>query len=134
MHDAACTSEPTSNSYCYVNAVRNANPADLYYYQLPLGIGIPKTAVLTCSSCSVSVMNVYAAALRNPVTASLLTGLKATYDSANALSAQSCGSVFAQGSLAGSGAISIMRGSLLSSMCLTVALSAFIWVVSEQLS
>jgi len=108
MHDVACLGDPTTGTYCYLNAVRNSNPSDSYYYQLPLGISLPKVSTPTCSACSKSVMAIYATALQDAVTGPLLTGLKATYDTSAALSVQLCGAGFAQTALV-SAAISLLR-------------------------
>ncbi|KAF4618585.1 hypothetical protein D9613_010091 [Agrocybe pediades] len=136
MHDAACLTSPGTNSYCYVNAVRNSNPADLYYYQLPLGIGIPKVSTsLTCSQCSVSVMRVYASALTDLSTAPLLTGLKSTYDDAASYSAQVCGANFAQASFSsGAAAGHLKRRTSWTSSVTSVGMFAAAWTVLRYLS
>jgi len=66
------------------------------YYGLPLGIKLPKTSTPTCSACTKSVMGLYSSALKDPVQASLLTGLHTTYEPSAALSVQLCGAGFAQ--------------------------------------
>ncbi|KAK2461305.1 hypothetical protein APHAL10511_006832 [Amanita phalloides] len=94
MYDAACHVDPATNSYCYVEAVQNSNPSDLYIYQLPLNIMFPNSANPTCSPCSKDIMNLYIAALQNPTLALDLNALVATYNSgARALDTQ-CGSSF----------------------------------------
>ena len=96
MHDAACLEDPTTDTYCYLNAVRASKPSDLYYYNLPLGVKLPKTVAPSCSSCTKSVMALYASTLKNSSKSTSLTGLKTTYDSAAALSQSNCGADFAQ--------------------------------------
>lgn len=96
MYDAACSSDPISNSYCYIDAAANTSPADLYLYQLPLGINLPKTATgLTCSPCSKSILNIYSTALEDKSTADDLTGLKATYEISAKMVDAACGGNFA---------------------------------------
>src|ERR1700760_3213443 len=57
MYDAACTlTDPTTNSYCFLNAAHNSNPSDLYLYQLPIGSAYPNSSTPTCSSCSKSLL------------------------------------------------------------------------------
>jgi len=96
MHDAACLADPTSNTYCYINAVRNPNPSDSYYYGLPIGTKLPKSSTPTCSACTKSIMGIYSSALEDPVQRPLLTGLQTTYEPSADLSVQLCGAVFAQ--------------------------------------
>ena len=108
MHDAACLADPTTNAYCYLSAVQNPNPSDLYFYSLPLGIPLPTTATPTCSACSKSLMGIYATALQDPSQAKLLTGLKSAYEVSVQIAAQFCGSTFALTSI--SDAISLYRG------------------------
>jgi len=97
MYDAACATDPISNTYCYINAAANTSPADLYLYQLPLGIGLPKAAKgLTCSPCSKTVLNIYASALDDKETADDLTGLKDTYETSVKMVDVACGGSFAR--------------------------------------
>lgn len=108
MYDVACQVDPTSNTYCYLNAVSNSNPVDSYYYALPLGIPVPSSAVPTCSTCSKSVMGVYSAALQNSTEASQLSGLQETYEATAKLTVAYCGANFATTGL-GSSAITSFR-------------------------
>jgi len=96
MHDAACQVDPTTNSYCYLSAVQNTNPSDLYFYSLPLGIPLPNSSKPSCSSCSKTIMGIYATALQqDPPQSKLLTGLKKSYGVSAQVAAQFCGSSFA---------------------------------------
>ncbi|KDR80289.1 hypothetical protein GALMADRAFT_62417 [Galerina marginata CBS 339.88] len=130
MHDVACEADPSSNTYCYLNAVRNSNPSDSYYYQLPLGIPLPKSSVPTCSACAKSVMGIYATALQDATTGPLLTGLQSTYESSARLSVQFCGSGFANTALVNAALSTVRRPSAL----LAGFLGAFVWIISAQLS
>lgn len=107
MYNAACAKDPTSNTYCYVDAVANQNPSDLYLYQLPLGISLPNTVTnMSCSPCSGDLFGIYAAALENKTSANALSALKSTYESAADFAAQQCGNTFATTNIA-SGAMAL---------------------------
>ena len=124
MHDTACLADPTTNAYCYLSAVQNTNPSDLYFYSLPLGIPLPTTATPSCSACSKSIMGIYATALQDPSQAKLLTGLKSAYKVSAQISAQFCGSAFALTSI--SPAISLYGGW---STIFTGSIFALIWTI-----
>ena len=96
MRDTGCLSDPTTNTFCYLNAVRNANPSDLYFYQLPLGIGLPNTSTPLCSACTRSIMGFYAHALKDSEQAKSLTELKTTYGPAASLAVKHCGASYAE--------------------------------------
>ncbi|KAF8622380.1 hypothetical protein AX15_007062 [Amanita polypyramis BW_CC] len=94
MYDVACATNPATNAYCYVEAVQNSNPADMYLYQLPINIAFPNSATPTCSACSKDVLNTYLAAVQDPTQSGNLKALAATYNSgARAVDIQ-CGSTF----------------------------------------
>jgi hypothetical protein len=95
MRDTACLPDPATNIFCFLNAVRNSDPTDLYFYQLPLGIALPLTANPLCSPCTGSVLGLYAQALLDPTQADSLAALKKTYKPAAALAIKSCGSTYA---------------------------------------
>lgn len=102
VRNAGCLiSQAGTQSFCYVDAVHNTNPADLYLYQLPLGVSFPNNTTPSCSACAGSVLGVFAGALQadggpSPGNGST-NGLKETYDAAAALSAnpQRCGAGYA---------------------------------------
>lgn len=96
MHDTSCLVDPTTNTYCFLTAVWNPNPSDLYYYQLPLGIDLPNSSTPSCNACTKSVMGIYAAAVQNSAQAPGLTDLKATYEPAAELSVGLCGAGYAK--------------------------------------
>jgi hypothetical protein len=96
LHDAACLTDPTTNSYCYLKAVGNSNPVDAYYFGIPLGIPLPKQSLtLTCSSCAKTLMHNYATALKDPAQAPLLAPMQTAYTTSVTISAGTCGSSFA---------------------------------------
>lgn len=94
MHDSACLANPTTNAYCYLTAVQNSNPSDLYFYSLPLGIPLPGTATPSCSPCSKTIMGIYATALQNPSQAKLLTALESAYGVSAQIAVQFCGATY----------------------------------------
>lgn len=89
MRDTACLVDQQTNSYCYVEAVRNTNPSDLYFYQLPLGIGLPPNTTPSCSACTKSVMQLYAQSNN-------LTALTSTYNTAATIADSACGEGYVQ--------------------------------------
>jgi len=96
MYTAGCLSDPNTNTYCYLNAVHNSIPSDVYMYQLPLGLTFPKTATPTCSTCAKSLMAVYANGLQNATTGSHLSALATSYPGAAQLATKACGSSYAK--------------------------------------
>ncbi|CAA7264366.1 unnamed protein product [Cyclocybe aegerita] len=126
MHDVGCEIDPTNNAYCYLNAVRNQNPTDSYYYNLPLGVKLPRTAQPTCSSCSRTIMGKYAAALEDSAQRSALTGLLATYEASAEVSVQQCGADFAKtGIVSGSAALRSETA-----RTLTIGFAVVAWLLS----
>ncbi|KAF5311130.1 hypothetical protein D9619_008071 [Psilocybe cf. subviscida] len=96
LHDAACQVDPTTNSYCYLKAVANTNPVDVYYFGIPLGIPLPaQSLTLTCSTCAKTLMHNYATALKDPAQAPLLDAMQKAYTTSVTLTAGTCGSSFA---------------------------------------
>ncbi|TFK67343.1 hypothetical protein BDN72DRAFT_105336 [Pluteus cervinus] len=99
MYNTGCLTDPTTSSYCFVNAVHSSSPSDFYYYQLPLGISVPKKTIPSCSACTRSVLSVYAAALQNGSSSDQLDQLKDTYNDAASAAVQACGADYAQSNL-----------------------------------
>lgn len=131
MHDVACLADPTSNTYCYINAVRNPDPSDSYYYGLPVGTRLPKTSTPTCSACSKSIMGIYSSALKDPAQRPLLTGLQTTYEPSAALSVQLCGAVFAQTNIVSAAVPTLGRPSWILSGTLA---AIFAWTILSSTS
>ncbi|KAJ2926987.1 hypothetical protein H1R20_g10082, partial [Candolleomyces eurysporus] len=101
MRDAACLTDPTTNTYCFVNAARDTNPTNLYYYSLPLGHKIPERSTdPQCTACLKSLMGLYGTALKDANQAKVLTGLLSTYEGAAEKTLGKCGAGFAQTGLA----------------------------------
>ena len=90
LRDTACLADQGTNEYCYIEAVVNSNPADLYLYSLPLGIALPSTVTPSCSACTKSVMGQYAQNGMN------LTALNEVYNGAASVVNKVCGNGFAQ--------------------------------------
>jgi hypothetical protein len=94
MATVGCLPDISTNTYCYVRAVYNPNPSDVYFYQLPLGVQLPHSTSPSCSACIKTMMGLYAQALKNE-TKGALTGLEATYGTAANLANSKCGSGYA---------------------------------------
>ncbi|KAF9269896.1 hypothetical protein L218DRAFT_952093 [Marasmius fiardii PR-910] len=104
-HRLGCLTDPASNTYCYVSAVRNTNPADVYLYGLGLGTQFPDMgkANPTCSACSRQILGIYGGAAANGTGSDkallgkmALDDLEATYPPAARIWANACGDTFAQ--------------------------------------
>ncbi|KAG1790180.1 uncharacterized protein HD556DRAFT_739561 [Suillus plorans] len=95
MRQAACSVDPVTNAYCYVEAVASSDASSYYFYQLPLGQALPQITSGACNSCTKSLMSMYSAALSS-ANATSLTGLQATYGDAATKLNNVCGSPYAQ--------------------------------------
>ncbi|KAJ7739968.1 hypothetical protein DFH07DRAFT_839461 [Mycena maculata] len=95
MRNAGCLVDPSTNTYCYVDAVRNSNPSDTYFYSIPLGVSIPNNTIASCSGCTKSLMTLYYAALQNSSEAPSLSALQGAYESAAKVAVADCGSAYA---------------------------------------
>lgn len=84
LRNAACLPDPSTNTYCYIEAVHNTNPSDLFFYQLPLGKGLPSDITPSCSACTKSVMGLFSQAQN-------LTALSSTYGPAAKIAVSQCG-------------------------------------------
>ena len=113
MRQAACLSDPTTNTYCFVNAARDTNPANLYYYNLPLGTKLPKSTDPQCNACLKSLMGLYSGVLKGSTSSDelrKLPGLVQTYENAAELTLGKCGVGYALTGVAGSALGSRMGG------------------------
>lgn len=105
MRNVGCLADPTTNAYCYLEAVHNPNPADLYFYALPFGTALPPSAQPSCSGCTKSVMGLYAQHAD-------LAALAEVYAGAAGVADKACGAGYVQvtaGAVA-SGALPVHRG------------------------
>lgn len=91
LRNTGCLVDQATGAYCYVEAVHNPQPADLYFYSLPLGTDLPPAITPSCSACTKSVMALYAAQGAN------LSALQETYDGAATVANKVCGQGYAQG-------------------------------------
>ncbi|KAI0064371.1 hypothetical protein BV25DRAFT_1783216, partial [Artomyces pyxidatus] len=98
MRQVACLPDQSTSAYCYVEAVANSNPSDLYFYSLPWGLALPNNTVPTCSGCTKSVMSLLSAQ------ATQLDGLKLTYNAAARLASSTCGTGYVANASTTSGA------------------------------
>jgi hypothetical protein len=120
MRNVGCQSNPSTNVYCYISAAVNANPSDLYYYELPFGIPLPNTTTPSCSSCTKTIMGLYLAAVsgQDPGTTDpyVKAILAKTYTPAAQLSDNVCGTGYVQ--------MSTSNGALMSTFNLWFMFSA----------
>ncbi|KAJ6470614.1 hypothetical protein C8R47DRAFT_1148695 [Mycena vitilis] len=105
MRSAGCLVDPTTNTYCYVDAVRNSNPSDTYFYALPLGISMPNNTIASCSACTKSLMTMYYGAMGN----GSLGALHGSYPSAAKIAVSDCGTGYATLTTASTGAARPVR-------------------------
>ena len=134
LRAGACLPNQQSGTYCYAEAAHDASPAGLYLYQLPLGIGFPTgTTGMSCTTCSKSLLALYADALKNgSATGGFdgdgdggdggggskggddagtgLEGLQRTYEDAAGEAESTCGTGFASVGLATKGGASGAAG------------------------
>jgi hypothetical protein len=114
MRTAACLPDPTTNAFCYIDALAATTPADLYFFGLPLGTPVPNTTKPSCSPCVKSVLAVYALYVTpssgsgaiqigpetgnssvSPTQATPLPVLDRTYPAAARLAVNQCGGTYA---------------------------------------
>lgn len=86
MRTAACQTDATANTYCFIDAIRNTNPSDLYFYNLPLGYKVSNSSTPTCDACTKTLLGLYDQARGN------LTALQQNYESAAQFAQKTCGS------------------------------------------
>ena len=88
LREAACQVDSQTDTYCYVEAAQSTHTADLYLYQLPLGLPLPNSSVTSCTSCVQSLMGAYAKGAAD------VAGFKDTYAPAANMINSACGSAF----------------------------------------
>lgn len=88
MREAACQVDSQTDTYCYVEAAQSAHTADLYLYQLPLGLALPNASVTSCTGCVQGLMGAFAK------DAGTLAGFEDTYAPAASIINSACGSAF----------------------------------------
>lgn len=127
MRSGGCQIDPSTNTYCFVNAVHNTNPADLYFYQLALGTSFPRGSDPTCSACARNLMSLYAEALQSDGTGGqkVLTGLLKTYDAAAQRAVNQCGTGYATVNVASSA--SSLIGERKNSVTMAFVLASLVW-------
>ncbi|EJC97762.1 uncharacterized protein FOMMEDRAFT_98111 [Fomitiporia mediterranea MF3/22] len=110
LRNGSCLVNQASNTYCYAAAAHSSSPADLYLYQLPLGVPFPvNTTSPSCSTCAKTLLGLYADALQGSDGSSdgsgdggSVDGLKATYEDAANQAETACGTGYALVGLASS--------------------------------
>lgn len=119
MREVACTADPSLSVYCYVEAASSSNPSDMYFYSLPFGTPLPNNTTPSCSTCTRSIMNLFANATGS------VDGLKQTYDGAAALTSSHCGSSYLSNASTSSamswiGDTAVPRRTVLVMLCVTL--------------
>ncbi|EIW70416.1 hypothetical protein TREMEDRAFT_28982 [Tremella mesenterica DSM 1558] len=79
----------SSGRFCYLDAVADGRPDDLYLWNLPAGIALPSTSRPTCSACSAQLLNLYTSSLSSTPTLNS-TIVNSAVQSVNS----ACGSTF----------------------------------------
>ncbi|PNY25534.1 Uncharacterized protein TCAP_04521 [Tolypocladium capitatum] len=63
LYSATCLQDPSTNMYCFANAVTNlTTPSDSYLYFMPYGLALPGASTPTCNWCTQNTMAIYHAA------------------------------------------------------------------------
>ncbi len=88
LREAACQVDTQTDTYCYVEAAQSTHTADLYLYQLPLGLALPNASVTSCTGCVQGLMGAFAKDAAN------VAGFKDTYAPAASIINSACGSAF----------------------------------------
>ncbi|KAI9509290.1 hypothetical protein F5148DRAFT_1148376 [Russula earlei] len=106
MRDVACLVDQNTSAYCYIEAASSKDPSDLYFYSLPFGIPLPNNTSPSCSSCTKSVMAIFASNVNQT------NGLEQTYNDAARLASSKCGSsyVYTQSAIASSSSAALWIG------------------------
>jgi len=97
--NAGCQSNPATNVYCYIQAVTQSDPSDMYFYQVQFGADIPNSTKPSCSSCTKSLMNLYVSAIsgqEGPGGANVPSAFAPAYAHAARIAADACGDDFVQ--------------------------------------
>ncbi|KAG7094627.1 hypothetical protein E1B28_005451 [Marasmius oreades] len=137
-HHLGCLTDPVSNIYCYVSAVHNNNPSDVYLYGAGLGSQFPSAGKATpsCSACSRQILAIYAGAAANGtgidkalLGETALTELQSAFPAAAKIWADTCGSSFAQATVAASNT-GVGNRALISQFSVSAFVGlAVIWIV-----
>jgi hypothetical protein len=95
MAQVGCLSDPTTMAYCYIEAVYGPMTTDMFVYQLPLGIKLPRPVKASCSACTKTIMGMYANVLQTNGSSGETNGLTTTYNDAAGLLDGACGQAYA---------------------------------------
>ena len=126
MRNVGCAVDPSTNSYCYVEAVANPDPSSFYFYQLPLGQPLgPNITTSACNGCTTALMASYASAL-NGTNGSALEGLSQTYNVAVETLNEVCGTTYAKIQIQASRAGSAWVNAIVPRMSSLVALAGLV--------
>ncbi|KND94873.1 hypothetical protein TOPH_00537 [Tolypocladium ophioglossoides CBS 100239] len=60
LYSVTCLQDPSTNMYCFANAVTNiTTPSDSYLYFMPYGLALPGASMPTCNWCTQETMAIY---------------------------------------------------------------------------
>jgi hypothetical protein len=129
MRQAGCLVNPSTNTYCLLDAVRATTASDIYYYGLPLGTPLPAGMTPTCSACSKSLLSLFAPSAKvngasGNTTATLPALGNGVYSRAASVANAQCGQEFAVGASNGGNSVSRPASWLMVLATLVVAIIA----------
>lgn len=127
LYAASCLQDPSSNMYCFANAVTNLSTvSDSYLYSMPFGTALPGASTPTCNWCTQNTMSIFHAA-----SADRRQFVASTYESAARQVNTICGPQFVNSTLpSASGGRSIAIPSHVGVfMNACIALVAFTWLL-----
>jgi hypothetical protein len=128
MAQTGCLTDPSTSTYCYLKAVYNKDPSDLYFFQLPIGIKLPPSAHADCSACTKSLMALYAQARHKRGGSGGAAGLETTFDGAAAQTVKDCGKGFLTDLTSGAARGGDVRGSRWTAVA-AIVLAWTVWSV-----
>jgi hypothetical protein len=133
MRTAACTTNPLTDTYCLVDAVRAPTASDVYYFGLPLGTPLPTSTAPTCSACTKSLLGLYApyapaanSKLATNATAALPALGNSVYAQAAGAANKACGQDFAA-SAQGSGARALRPAAAVMTAAFVLLAAGVVW-------
>lgn len=134
MREAGCLTDPTTNTYCFVSAAADKKPANIYYYNLPIGTKLPTSVDPQCNACLKSLMGLYGSAMKDESVARSLSGLQATYEKAAEATLGKCGVGYAQANLVSAAvAVGKKAGGVVEAILLFVVSAAVGWLSTSAL-
>ncbi|EIW82840.1 hypothetical protein CONPUDRAFT_136073 [Coniophora puteana RWD-64-598 SS2] len=126
MRNSACATNPSTNAYCYIEAVATQDQSSYYFYELP--VGMPLAVDITnqaCNDCNKNLMDSYASALQS--SPDTMLGLNGTYEDAASKLVGSCGAGYVDTSIKPSSNSALPQGAV--NGLLVAAIAAVVGIV-----